>query len=344
MVDENLDHPENSDSPNNKRKEVPSEVKSERPPKFAKIVWDLDNGTSSSKQSENSIESRKKRFLTSNKNSTTSNGSNGQIFGSISTTQLRIQNQSQNQQRFLTQNQIYPQYNGFQQFQTGFQQPYPQMNQFGQIPLKHVNGAMFMQPQQGNRFNQFQTQNEMMPNQRIARPLSNSLPTNSTNESQQIPAPANGNPALKAPEQNQQATCRFWPNCHKQGCEFFHPATQQTAAMQNLECRYGAQCTRPDCKFSHPSPAATAAKKASIMSKVRCRFWPNCINPNCGFMHPTGNALTESGTAVGESGVTSLEETHKLLAKIECKYEPFCNRPGCPYMHSGKQAPHISER
>ncbi|KAJ1540247.1 hypothetical protein HK096_011181, partial [Nowakowskiella sp. JEL0078] len=252
-----------------------------------------------------------------------------------------MQNQIQTQQKFQAQGQIYPQYTGFRQFQTGFQQTFPQMNQFGQIPFQQVNSAIFIQPQQRNRFNQFQTQNEMIiPNQRIIQAASNTLPPNSAVEKHQITVPMNGNPTTKESELTQSTTCRFWPNCHKQGCEYIHPTTQQTLTNQTLECRYGSQCTRPDCKFSHPSPAATAAKKASIMLKVRCRFWPNCINPNCGFMHPATNVLTESA----EGSATSLEETRKLLAKIECKYEPFCNRPGCPYMHSGKKESHVSER
>ena len=68
-----------------------------------------------------------------------------------------------------------------------------------------------------------------------------------------------------APHRQQQAECKFYPNCTNPNCPFVHPGLPP--------CRNGADCTVPNCKFTHSTTA--------------CKFNP-CLNPHCMYKHGEG--------------------------------------------------------
>jgi hypothetical protein len=68
-------------------------------------------------------------------------------------------------------------------------------------------------------------------------------------------------PEAPAETPEKRRRCRYWPNCSKEDCPFFHPVSE---CPHFPGCKFGGKCLmiHPDCKFG-----------------------ANCRNPNCAFTH-----------------------------------------------------------
>lgn len=62
--------------------------------------------------------------------------------------------------------------------------------------------------------------------------------------------------------------CKFFPNCKRSNCKYFHP--EKTPI-----CKYFPNCTREGCKYVHPEEMPV------------CKFFPNCTRDDCKYSHPT---------------------------------------------------------
>lgn len=75
---------------------------------------------------------------------------------------------------------------------------------------------------------------------------------------------------LETPEKRRR--CRYWPNCQKEDCPFFHPSEK---CPHFPSCKFGSKC---------------------IMIHPDCKFGVKCLNPACPFTHRTEAKQQRRGT------------------------------------------------
>lgn len=87
-----------------------------------------------------------------------------------------------------------------------------------------------------------------------------------------VPVPDTLKPIIKSTER-----CKFFPDCQKSKCNFFHPSLTPCKLFPN--CKYGAD----SCGYTHP----------------KCKFDLSCHRIDCNFAH---TPITPSSTpAIGKT-------------------------------------------
>lgn len=89
--------------------------------------------------------------------------------------------------------------------------------------------------------------------------------------------------------------CKFYPNCSKADCPFFHRTKCTTfplcrfgnnCAYLHPACKFGSACSRVDCVFDHSAVLKTKPPTPAVNTSDVCKFHPKCFNANCVFFHP----------------------------------------------------------
>lgn len=65
--------------------------------------------------------------------------------------------------------------------------------------------------------------------------------------------------------------CRYWPNCSKEDCPFFHPVSEcphfpgckfgSKCLMIHPDCKFGVKCRNPNCAFTHRNDSKTSLSR-----------------------------------------------------------------------------------
>ncbi|KAI5699297.1 hypothetical protein M8J75_000755 [Diaphorina citri] len=126
-----------------------------------------------------------------------------------------------------------------------------------------------------------------------------SLPTSSYEINVKVPAQKNDNlitvkcQKLGNQKPQDKVPCKFYPNCSKTNCPFFHrtvcasfPSCRfgKDCVYQHPPCKFGSTCSRADCAFDHTlAPKQPTAPKSS---DEICKFHPKCYKRDCPFFHP----------------------------------------------------------
>eukprot|EP01130_Rhizamoeba_saxonica_P018493 TRINITY_DN9276_c0_g1_i1.p1 TRINITY_DN9276_c0_g1~~TRINITY_DN9276_c0_g1_i1.p1 ORF type:complete len:365 (-),score=67.63 TRINITY_DN9276_c0_g1_i1:16-1089(-) len=110
--------------------------------------------------------------------------------------------------------------------------------------------------------------------------------------------------------QSSASRCKFFPNCNKDDCPYFHP----TEPCRNFpKCPYG-----DNCRYVHP--------------KIDCKFGAKCLNVNCVFTHPERNNTPCKKGFSCKNRTTGCNFKHPQEL---CKFGFMCKRKdNCFYSHA----------
>ena len=120
---------------------------------------------------------------------------------------------------------------------------------------------------------------------------------------------------------NNVPQCRFWPNCSRKDCRFYHPTSNNDNNNNNNNNDSNDDAFREDSGDEYEN-----------VSRIRCRYYPNCTKPNCLYYHPTSNNNSYIDSNDDESGQDS-DDNYENVSGIQCRYYPNCTKPNCPYDH-----------
>lgn len=119
--------------------------------------------------------------------------------------------------------------------------------------------------------------------------------------------------------------CKFYPNCSKADCPFFHRTKCTTfplcrfgnnCAYLHPACKFGSACSRVDCVFDHSAVLLkTKPPTPAVNTSDVCKFHPKCFNANCVFFHP----------------------------KI-CMYSSNCRNKACVFFHPAQDQPSVQNK
>lgn len=80
-------------------------------------------------------------------------------------------------------------------------------------------------------------------------------------------------PEAPAETPEKRRRCRYWPNCAKEDCPFFHPVSEcphfpgckfgNKCLMVHPDCKFGGSCRNPACPYTHRNDPKAAPPRRS---------------------------------------------------------------------------------
>ena len=166
-------------------------------------------------------------------------------------------------------------------------------------------------------------------------------------------------PSLPPPGPDKKATsgqCKYWPNCSKPSCTYFHPLLRPScfngAICEAKGCRYthpaldptvkpcrnGTKCSTKGCHYAHrraklcrdyPNGCTKVNKGCPYVHKAMaaCHSGSGCVTPGCKYTHPAIGMTCKNGAGCKDKGC---RYGHGM---VHCFYGKGCTRPTCTYGH-----------